>query len=121
MTRTWFLAVIAAAAGSMQLIPAYAGPIKWVAIVSGVLYLMIRALKTYPKQYRLRKQRKAQVVADDSEYFLYSQELISLREKYTAAGAETGSGMLVERYEAEVALLHDRHRAMLERKFGVPR
>ncbi len=109
MSRTRFLAAIAVAALLMQVLPDYSDLIKWVAIGIGVLYLIVRALRTYPRQYRLKKQAAAQRAADEREYLEYTAALQALRSRPLSAGDD---------YEAAVAELHARHRDMLARKFG---
>ena len=109
MNRTRFLAAIAVAALSMQVFPSHADLIKWVAIGLGVLYLLGRALLTYPRQYRMKRRLAAQRAADEREFREYSEELAALRDRHAA---------LPEVYASAVALLHEKHRAMLERKFG---
>jgi len=110
VNRTRFLAAIAVAAVSMQLFPDYSDFIKWVAIGLGVLYLVARALRTYPQQYRAKRRAAAQRLADELEFREYTAEMLALRTSHAASGDD---------FEAAVAALHDRHREMLERKFGV--
>ena len=109
VSRTRFLAAIAVAALSMQLFPGHADLIKWVAISLGVLYLLGRASLTYPRQYRLKRRLTAQRAADEREFREYSDELAALRDRHAADP---------EVYESRVAALHEKHRDMLERKFG---
>src|ERR1700676_5462357 len=84
MSRTGFLVAIAVAALMIQFLPQQAGIIKWVVIVLGALYLVIRALRTYPQLYRERRRRAALEAADARDYGLYKQELDAIRAKHEA-------------------------------------
>jgi hypothetical protein len=118
VSRTSFLVAIAVAVLMIQFFPNQAGTIKWVTVALGILYLVIRALRTYPKQYRDKKRRAALAAADDQEYRLYKTELDSIRTKYDPRHEMDENGAVPQAYKDELSALHDKHRAMLTRKFG---
>jgi hypothetical protein len=118
VNRTAFLVTIAVAAILMELFPAYVGAIKWAVILLAVAYLAGRALRTYPKLYRERKQKAAQFRADEDEYREFEKELTSLRSKYDTPRLEAEGNTLPPAYQVELQALNERHKAMLTRKFG---
>lgn len=122
MSRTPFLVAIAVAAILIQFFPSQTGNIKWAAIALVVIYLSLRVLRTYPRQYKEKKLKAAQLAADSEEYHQYQLHLEALRKKYdlglpdpeaTAAAAEPPLA-----YQQELTALNDSHRNMLTRKFG---
>jgi len=110
VSRTRFLIVIAIAALLIQLFPAYAGTIKWLAIGAGVAFLAVQALRTYPRQFKLKRLESRQRIADDAGYAEYSAALAALK--------ASGETITPEEYAVRLAALHEKHRAMLKRKFG---
>jgi hypothetical protein len=116
--RTPFLVAIAVAAILMELFPAYVGPIKWAAILLAIAYLAGRALRTYPRLYREKKQRASQLMADDQEYREFEGELAALRTRYEIPRLEAQGLAPPPTYQDELQGLNERHKAMLTRKFG---
>jgi len=110
VSRTRFLVVIAIAALLIQLFPAHAGPIKWLAIVAGVAYLAVRALRTYPGLFKQKKLEARQRRTDEVAYAEYLAELAALK-------ASAGS-LAPDDYTIQLQALHENYRDMLERKFG---
>lgn len=118
MGRTSFLVAIAAALLMMQFFPNQAGIIKWVIIALGGGYLLVRALLTYPKLYRDSRRLRAQRKEDAQSFRAYSEELAVIRARYDTLERPSGDAVNDAAYEAELAALHVKYRAMLERKFG---
>jgi hypothetical protein len=119
VSRTIFLAAIALAVLLMQLLPNQAQIFKWIAFGFGVLYLFGRALTTYPRLFRERKRRAAQQRADEQEYQQYQSDLASIRARHDPQHELVmGRSELSQEFKDELTALHEKHQAMLERKFG---
>jgi hypothetical protein len=118
VSRTLFLAAVAVIVLAMQFFPDQASHVKRTVIALGILYLAIRALRTYPRQYRDKRIRAAQEAADDREYRQYEIELEAIRAMYAPIHDLDEIAVIPQEYQNDLSALHDRHRAMLDRKFG---
>jgi hypothetical protein len=118
VSRTRFLVAIAVAVLLIQFFPDHAGIIKLATIALGILYLAIRALRTYPAQYRNKKQQAAQEADDEAEYQRYKIELDAIRAKYDPRHELGENAVIPQEYRDELSALHDKYQAMLTRKFG---
>ena len=59
-----------------------------------------------------------QLAADDAEYRQYKMELDVIRAKYDPHRDLSEPTSISPEYRNELSALHDKHQAMLERKFG---
>ncbi len=118
MSRTIFLATVAVAAILMELFADQVGVIKWALILLGGVYLVVRALKTYPALYREKKRKAAQLAADEQEYREFEKMLEAVRAKYRPNHLPDDSIELPAAYHEELTALNEKHRDMLTRKFG---
>jgi hypothetical protein len=116
MSRTGFLAVIALGVLLIQLLPERANSIKWGLMGLAGVYLIVRGSLTYPKIYRDRKAEAALRFSDERDYRSYESELGAIREKH--AHLDPDDDFSGREFRADLASLHARYAAMLERKFG---
>jgi Tfp pilus assembly protein PilE len=118
VSRTRFLVAIAIAAVLMQVYPAYVGAIKRGLVLLGVTYLLVRALKTYPRLYQEKKRQAAQNVADAQEYLDYARELETIRSTFDPNHHDGADVDPPPEYQDALTALSEKHRDMLTRKFG---
>ncbi|MDP8985609.1 MAG: hypothetical protein M3N97_11335 [Pseudomonadota bacterium] len=118
MTRTRLLVALLVMVILLQLFPDRAAVIKLVAVGAGALYALGWALAKYRAQRRTKAALAAQEAADAEEYRQYEMELRALREKHDPHGEGADLDAVTPEYRAELSALHDRHEAMLNRKFG---
>jgi len=118
VSRTRFLVAIAVIVLLMQFFPNQASAIRLAGIALGLLYLAVRALRTYPALYRDKKKRAAQQAADDEAYRQYKIEVDAIRAKYDPNHELTDDTAMQQEYRDELSALHDKYQAMLSRKFG---
>jgi hypothetical protein len=118
VSRTSFLVAIAVIVLLMQFFPNQASTIRLAAIGLGLVYLVIRTLRTYPAQYRQKKKRAAQEDADAEEYRQYTIELDAIRAQYDPSHKLDKNSEIPQDYRNALSALHDKYQAMLDRKFG---
>ena len=118
MSRTRFLVAIAVIVLLMQFFPDQAVAIRLAGVALGLLYLAVRALRTYPALCRDKKKRAAQQAADDAAYQQYKIEADVIRAKYDPNHELTDDNAIAQEYRDELSALHDKYQGMLARKFG---
>ena len=118
VNRTRLLVALLVVVILLQLFPDRAAIIKLVAVVAGALYALAWALAKYRAQHRTKAALAAQEAADAEEYRQYEIELYAIREKHDPNGEGTDPDTVTPEYRAALSALHDRHEAMLNRKFG---
>ncbi len=106
--RTALLVAIIVATLLIHYFPGVA-PIIWVVAAGGAAAWLVRTGLLYYRHHRRLKERAAQARADAAEYHLYERELTALR---------TDSTLTADAFEQRAALLQERHKAMLVRRFG---
>lgn len=102
----------------LQLFPDKAPVIKLVWVTAGALYAFVWAGAKYLANHKLKAAEAAQLAADDAEYRQYQMELDVIRAKYDPHRDLSEPTSISPEYRNELSALHDRHHAMLERKFG---
>jgi hypothetical protein len=118
MTRTRLLIWIVALVALLEIFPDKVGRIEVFAVVAALVYC---AAWVIPKYLGRRKEQAAQTalaLSDDKEYLQYSEELAAIRAKYDPQRDLDDPTSISAEYQAEISALHDRHEAMLKRKFG---
>jgi hypothetical protein len=102
----------------VELFPEQSTHIKavWVGVVG--LYALVWAGMRWSAQYKKKKTEAAQEAADESEYQQYRQELDIIRRRFDPERDLEDPTSISPEYRAALDVLHDKHHAMLERKFG---
>jgi hypothetical protein len=115
--RTSFLLAAAGALLLVHFFPYLAGPIAWLALAAGTLWAAVfgsRILSFYRKKRALATQQ----AADDRSYAAYQAELDALRTRFDPHHEWNESTEYPSAYREDLSVLHERYRAMLERRFG---
>lgn len=118
MSRTRLLLALLVVVVLLQIYPDRARVIESTAVGAGALYCLIWAISRALAQYKVKNRRAAQEAADAEEYRQYETELHSIREKYDPHRDMTEPTSISQEYKSELSALHDKHEAMLTRKFG---
>jgi hypothetical protein len=118
MNRTRILLAVLVMVVLLQFFPAKANLIKTVFVGAGVIYCLVWGGRRTLAANRKQKALAAQQAADDQEYQQYQQELHAIQLKYDPRRDLDDPTSLSDDYRAELNALHDRHAAMLGRKFG---
>jgi hypothetical protein len=118
VSRTRLLLALLVVVVLIQIYPDRAGVIELIAVGGAALYCLIWATSKGFAQYKAMKLRAAQEAADAEEYRQYNMELDSIRAKYDPHRDLTEPASIPQEYKDELAALHDKHEAMLTRKFG---
>jgi hypothetical protein len=118
MNRTRILLAVLVMVVLLQLFPAKADLIKAVFVGAGVVYCVIWAVQRYLAAARRKQALAAQQAADDEEYRQYKLALDAIRERHDPRRDLDDPTSITAEYREELNRLHDRHQAMLGRKFG---
>jgi hypothetical protein len=105
----------------IQIYPERTGVIESMAVGGAALYSLVWAILKGHAQYKSKNLRAAQEAADAEEYRQYEVELDAIRAKYDPHRDLNDPASIPQEYRGELSALHDRHEAMLTRKFGSPR
>lgn len=117
MRRTYILVALLALVILVQVFPERAMLIKLVWVSGAALYVLVWAGARYWAQYKKKSAAAAQAAADELEYGEYRRELDQIRSQFDAQRDLDPTSVSPE-YRAALTALHDKHHAMLERKFG---
>ena len=118
MTRTRLLIWILVVMVLLQIFPDKAGRIEAFAVIASIVYC---AAWVVPKYLARRKERSARVArahVDEKEYLQYTEALNAICAKYDPQRDFEEPTSISQEYQDEISALHDRHEAMLKRKFG---
>lgn len=118
MTRTRILLFLLAMVVLMQLFPDRAGTIEVVAVTGGGLCCLAWAANRFLARRRLEAANAAQAAADEEEYRHYKSALDMLRATHEPLRDWNDPTSITPEYQGALAALHDKHEAMLTRKFG---
>ena len=118
MNRTRFLLVLLVLVVLLQRFPDKSRLIEAVAVGGVALYCVLWAGSRYLAQLREQRRQAARAAADDEEYRCYESELASIRAKYEPDRESGETDAASQEYKDELSALHDRHRDMLDRRFG---
>ncbi len=119
MNRTRILLAVLVMVVLLQLFPAKADLIKAVFVGAGVVYCLIWGVRRYLAMSSKKQALAARRAADDDEYRQYQRELAAIRERHDPRRDDLEDPTsIAAAYREELNRLHDRHRAMLGRKFG---
>ncbi len=118
VNRTRILLALLVLVVLLQLFPDKAAVIKLVWVTAGALYVFVWAGAKYLAKHKLKAAESAQLAADDAQYRQYQMELDVIRAKYDLHRDLSEPTSISPEYRNELSALHDRHHAMLERKFG---
>lgn len=118
VNRTRILLALLCMVVMLQLFPGQAALIKLVAVSAGGLWCVAWAGSTYMTRRKQRLAEAAQAAADASEYQQYKAELDAIRARHDPHRDLTEPTSISPEYAGELAALHDKHQAMLDRKFG---
>jgi hypothetical protein len=102
----------------LQLFPQQAPLIKALAVGAGVLYFATWSGARYFRYYRRKSAYAAQEGADEAEYQQYKSELDAIRAKFDPARDLSDLTEISPEYREALTALHDKHQALLDRKFG---
>jgi hypothetical protein len=91
------------------------------AVGGAALYSLVWAILKGHAQYKSKSLRAALEAADAEEYRQYAVELDAIRAKYDPHRDLTDPTSIPQEFKDELSALHDKHAAMLTRKFGSPR
>jgi hypothetical protein len=118
MTRTRLLVWILALVVLIQIFPGKTDRIEVFAVIAAIIYC---AAYVVPKFIARRREQKAQAAlarSDETEYLQYTEELNAIRAKFDPERDLDDPTSISQEYQTEISALHDRHEAMLKRKFG---
>jgi hypothetical protein len=118
VNRTRILIALLVLVVLLQLFPERAALIKLVWVSAAALYVLIWAGAKFSAKYKLKSAETAQMADDDEEYRRYKTELDEIRAKYDPHRDLTDPTSISPEYRDELSALHDKHQAMLGRKFG---
>ena len=118
MTRTRFLLALLVVVILLQLYPDKSRAIEGVAVGGIALYCLLWAGSRYLAQFRVQRRQAALAAADDAEYRRYESELASIRAKHDPHRDANEADAASQEYKDELTALYDRHRDMLNRRFG---
>jgi len=118
VNRTRILVALLVLVVLVQLFPAKSALIKMIWVSGGGILVAAWALTRYFAQRRKKSVEAAQSANDDREYQQYRQELDIIRGKYDPLRDLDDPTSITAECRDELNALHERHRAMLERKFG---
>jgi hypothetical protein len=118
MTRTRVLLAILVLVILLQLFPGRAADIKIAWVSAAAVYVLVWSGLKFRVAIREKSRLTAQEAADAEEYQQYKNELDAIRAQHDAQRDLSDPTEISPEYRAALAALHDRHQAMLERKFG---
>jgi hypothetical protein len=118
VNRTRFLLALLVVVVFLQLFPDKSRVIEAVAVGGVALYCLLWAGSRYLAQFRDQRQKAALAAADGEEYRHYESELTSIRAKHDPHRDANEADVASQEYKDELSALHDRHRDMLNRRFG---
>jgi hypothetical protein len=118
MTRTRLLVIILALVVLIQVFPDRARLIEVLILGGTALYCAVWAARVYSPRLKEAAKLKALAASDEAEYRQYALELQSIRAKYDPDRDFEDPTSISQEYKDELSALHDRHEAMLQRKFG---
>jgi hypothetical protein len=118
MTRTRILLAVLVMVVLLELFPGEAGLIKAVFVGAGILYCAIWGIRRYRESARRKRALAEAQAADDEEYRQYKRALDAIRARHDAHRDINDPTSISDEYRDELNSLHDRHQAMLGRKFG---
>lgn len=118
VSRTRLLVALLLLVVMVQLFPQNAGVIKLVWVCTVGLIALAWMGRRYLIRYQLRRAQAAQAAADDSEYRQYREELDIIRDQYDPQRDLDDPTSIAPEYRDALNALHDKHHAMLERRFG---
>jgi hypothetical protein len=121
VSRTRVLLALLVVVVLIQIYPDRAGVIEMMAVGGAALLCSAWAtLKGYA-HFKAKRLRAVQEAADAEEYRQYAVELDAIRAKYDPHRDLTDPASIPQEFKDELSALHDKHEAMLTRKFGSPR
>ena len=118
MNRTRFLLAALVVVVLMRLYPDKTGIIERFAVAGAALYGMIWGILRLIAHFRRVRAQAAQEAADEREYRQYKEELDSLRAASEPRRDPDDLTSITPEYQEALTRLHDKHEAMLTRKFG---
>jgi hypothetical protein len=118
VSRTRLLVALLVVVVLIQIYPDRAGVIELLAVGGAALYSLAWALSRGYAQYKAKSLRAAQEAADAEEYRQYEMELDAIRGEYDPHRDLADPASISQEYKDALSALHDRHEAMLTRKFG---
>jgi thiol:disulfide interchange protein len=118
MNRTRVLVGVAVLVALVQLFPDRVRWIELAAVIGAAAYFIQWAAATHLARFRLGRREAAQAAADEQEYRRYQQELDEIRARHDAERDVNDPTSISPEYKSALSALHDRHEAMLTRKFG---
>jgi sugar (pentulose or hexulose) kinase len=121
VSRTRLLVVLLVVVVLIQIYPERAGIIEAMAVGGAALVALVWAITKGFARYKSKSLRAAQEAANAEEYRQYEVELNAIRAKYDPHRDLTEPTSISQEYKDELSALHDRHEAMLARKFGSSR
>lgn len=121
MSRTRLLLALLVVVVLIQIYPDRAGVIEMMAVGGAALLCSAWATVKGYAHFKARRLRAVQEAADAEEYRRYEIELDTIRAKYDPHRDLTDPASIPQEYKDQLSALHDRHEAMLTRKFGSPR
>ena len=118
MNRTRILVALLVLVVLVELFPEKSTSIKLVWVSAGALYAMAWATVRYLAQRKRKLAEAALAAADELEYQHYRQELDIIRARFDPQRDLEDPTSISPEYREALNALHDKHQAMLERKFG---
>lgn len=118
MNRTRILVALLVLVVLVQLFPDRATLIKLIWVSAAALTTLVWAALRYAALRKRKLAEAAQQAADELEYRQYRDELDIIRTRFDPQRDLEDPTSLSPEYRDALTVLHDKHHAMLERKFG---
>ncbi len=115
--RTSLLLAAAVALLVVHFFPYLAAPVAWLSLAVGIVWagLLVSRILSH---YREARSRAAQQAADEKAYRDYEAQLDAIRTQFDPNHEWNEATAYPDAYRAALSALHERYRAMLERRFG---
>jgi hypothetical protein len=118
VNRTRILVALLVLVVLVQLFPDRATLIKLIWVSAAALYTLLWATLRYAALRKRKSAEAALAAADELEYRQYRDELDIIRTRFDPQRDLEDPTSLSPEYRDALTALHDKHHAMLERKFG---
>lgn len=118
VSRTRILVALVVVVALIQIYPDRAAIVEVLAVIGAVVYFGVWAGVTFLRHRRQRTTLSRQAAADEEEYQRYRSALDAIRARHDPHRDLNDPTRISQDYKDDLAALHDRHEALLARKFG---
>ena len=118
MSRTRILLAVLVLVALLQLFPSRATLLELIWVAAMAIWCLAWAGSEYLAHRKSSLAEAAQAAADDAEYRQYKAALDAIRAEYDPERSSSDPTSIAPECRDALASLHEKHQAMLERKFG---